>query len=91
MGDEMAEEPDLSWGGLVIRRNNGATSPMAPPAPNKIVRPTARQTGLRKVPNVVFPQEETAVVDTTTDKEPAVLANTRKEPVVVATTTRHQQ
>ena len=37
------------------------------------------------------PQEETAVVDITTDKEPAVLANTRKEPVVVATTTRHQQ
>ena len=64
---------------------------MAPPAPNKIVRPAARQTGLRKVPNVVAPQEETAVVDTTTDKEPAVLANTRKEPVVVATTTRHQQ
>ena len=77
MADELAEEPDSSWGGLVIRRNNGATSPMVPP--NKIVRP-AKQTALRKVPNVVAPQKETAVV-----------ANTRKELPVVATTARHQQ
>ena len=40
-------------GGLVIKRNNGATSPVA--LSNKIVRPPAR-TGLRKVPNIVAPR-----------------------------------
>ena len=93
-------------GGLVIKRNNGATSPVAPS--NKIVRPPAR-TGPRKVPNTVASQKEStrplkepavvttttqkepAVVTTTTQKEPPVVANTtRKEPPVVATTTRHQ-
>ena len=82
MANEVAEEPDSPWGGLVgLRRNTGDTSPVV--RPTKIARPSKVKAA------VVAPQKETAVV-ATARKEPAVVAP-RKEQVVIATTTRHQQ